>query len=90
MLEERPTTVTVVNDLDGIDAGSYCVWTPQHKKKTSASKRWKFRNLLPRSHRGDGRKWGSFADNGGAAAKFVGFFSNGNGLGRSNLRPRTK
>ncbi|TKY55202.1 hypothetical protein E2542_SST19616 [Spatholobus suberectus] len=95
MFEERETVdPTVVNDsdeLDGVAAGTYCVWTPPCKKTSSSSKRWKLRDLLVRSH-SDGKRTSkvapkhSSADNGGAAAKLVGFFSNANGLGR-NLPP---
>ncbi|CAK8563042.1 unnamed protein product [Lathyrus sativus] len=45
-------------ELDGVAAGSYCVWTPPCKKNSSTeseSKRWKFRDLLLRSH-SDGKK----------------------------------
>ncbi|CAL5198261.1 unnamed protein product [Lathyrus oleraceus] len=45
-------------ELDGVAAGTYCVWTPPCKKSSSAeseSKRWKFRDLLLRSH-SDGKK----------------------------------
>ncbi|XP_054822249.1 uncharacterized protein LOC129320713 [Prosopis cineraria] len=49
-------------DLEGVAPGTYCVWDPKSssasfrrpcKKSSStgsASKRWKFRDLLPRSH----------------------------------------
>lgn len=45
-------------DLEGVTEGSYCVWNPNsvgmERKKSnstgSGSKRWKLRNLLPRSH----------------------------------------
>ncbi|KAK7350618.1 hypothetical protein VNO77_09436 [Canavalia gladiata] len=45
-------------DLEGVAEGSYCVWTPnsveRERKKSnstgSASKRWKLRDLLLRSH----------------------------------------
>ncbi|KAL8457788.1 hypothetical protein ACS0TY_035605 [Phlomoides rotata] len=52
------------DDLDGVPAESYCVWRPkeaaegQCKKSSSAgsnSKRWKFKDLLHRSH-SDGSK----------------------------------
>ncbi|KAL5064646.1 hypothetical protein RYX36_026383 [Vicia faba] len=45
-------------ELDGVAAGTYCVWTPPCKKSSSAgsnSKRWKFRDFLLRSH-SDGKK----------------------------------
>lgn len=47
------------NELDGAATGTYCVWTPPCKKSSStgssSSKRWKLRDLLPRSH-SDGKK----------------------------------
>ncbi|XP_058733680.1 uncharacterized protein LOC131622365 [Vicia villosa] len=45
-------------ELDGVAAGTYCVWTPPCKKSSSTgseAKRWKFRDLLLRSH-SDGKK----------------------------------
>ncbi|XP_045789943.1 uncharacterized protein LOC123884776 [Trifolium pratense] len=44
--------------FDGVAPDTYCVWTPPCKKSSSTgstSKRWKFRDLLLRSH-SDGKK----------------------------------
>ncbi|KAJ1398221.1 hypothetical protein SESBI_31217 [Sesbania bispinosa] len=58
------------NELDGVDAETYCVWTPSCKKSSSTgsttSKRWKLRDLLHRSH-SDGKK-DKLAGNGGSGA----------------------
>ncbi|KAF5730849.1 hypothetical protein HS088_TW19G00449 [Tripterygium wilfordii] len=64
--EERELTSTScssseADELDGAEPGTYCVWTPKKagessprmcKKSgsTGSSKRWKFRDLLNRSH----------------------------------------
>ncbi|KAL2321839.1 hypothetical protein Fmac_026218 [Flemingia macrophylla] len=74
MSEERPSAMTAGCELDGIDAETYCLWTPQHKKP---SKRWNFRNLLAHSKRNPKH----------AATKLVGLFS---GAGRSESQTRTK
>ncbi|KAK7411114.1 hypothetical protein VNO78_02522 [Psophocarpus tetragonolobus] len=63
MFEEGETTSCSSStdesvDLDGVAEGAYCVWTPnsvgRERKKSnstgSASKRWKLRDLLLRSH----------------------------------------
>ncbi|CAJ1975140.1 unnamed protein product [Sphenostylis stenocarpa] len=63
MFEEGETTSCSSStdesvDLEGVAEGAYCVWTPnsvgRERKKSnstgSASKRWKLRNLLLRSH----------------------------------------
>lgn len=64
MFEESETTASCSSstdesvDLEGVAEGSYCVWNPNlvaigSKKSSSTgsgSKRWKFRNLLIRSH----------------------------------------
>lgn len=45
-------------EFDDVAPDTYCVWTPPCKKSSStdsASKRWKFRDLLLRSH-SDGKK----------------------------------
>jgi hypothetical protein len=45
-------------EFDGVAPDTYCVWTPPCKKSSSTgstSKRWKFRDLLLRSH-SDGKK----------------------------------
>ncbi|XP_047159956.1 uncharacterized protein LOC124830324 [Vigna umbellata] len=102
MLEERET-VDGSNDLEGVAEGTYCVWTPPCKKTSASPKRWRFRDLVPRSHNcgqkdsllfvGPSKrtskvvpKHASAQNSGGAAAKLVGFFTNANGIGRSNFQ----
>ncbi|KAK8471333.1 hypothetical protein PHAVU_003G200400 [Phaseolus vulgaris] len=51
MLEERETA-DGNNQLQGVAEGTYCVWTPPRKKTNSSPKRWRFRDLVPRSHTG--------------------------------------
>ncbi|GAV63782.1 DUF1645 domain-containing protein [Cephalotus follicularis] len=68
--EDRETTTTTTpscssseaDELDGLNPGTYCVWTPKKAEEESpgrckksnstgsSSKRWKFRDLLHRSH----------------------------------------
>ncbi|QCD81074.1 uncharacterized protein LOC114179787 [Vigna unguiculata] len=103
MLEERET-VGGNNDLEGVAEGTYCVWTPPCKKTTASAKRWRFRDLVRRSHTGGQKdsllfvgpskrtskvvpKHASTQNNGGAAAKLVGFFTNANGPCRNNFQP---
>ncbi|XP_047964044.1 uncharacterized protein LOC125208460 [Salvia hispanica] len=56
--EERETTISMAEEeLDGVDAVTYCVWPPKDegrcKKSSSAGsnlKRWKLKDFLHRSH----------------------------------------
>lgn len=62
MSEDRETTTSCssseADDLDNVQPGTYCVWTPakespgrcKKSNSTGSSKRWKFRDLLYRSN----------------------------------------
>ncbi|KAJ7956244.1 DUF1645 family protein [Quillaja saponaria] len=76
MFEERETesvssstSETDDNDLDGVPAGTYCVWNPKSaaidspgrsckksKSTGSSSKRWKLRDLLLKRSQSDGKE----------------------------------
>ncbi|GMN45883.1 hypothetical protein TIFTF001_015071 [Ficus carica] len=73
MVEEERETATSwssseADENDGLQHGSYCVWTPRNggagsgarggkkSKSTGSSKRWKIRDLLGGSDRSDRRK----------------------------------
>ncbi|CAH9140348.1 unnamed protein product [Cuscuta epithymum] len=61
---ERDNLSSEDDELDGIPAGTYCVWRPKEEalldrcaksNSTGASKRWRIRDLLHRSH-SDGKE----------------------------------
>ncbi|CAJ1943868.1 unnamed protein product [Sphenostylis stenocarpa] len=90
MLEERETINN--NELEGLAEGTYCVWTPPCKKKSSSPKRWRLRDLVSRSNSSDQKDSlllvgpakrtrkvvpkHASAHNCGTTAKLVGFFTN--------------
>ncbi|XP_004508867.1 uncharacterized protein [Cicer arietinum] len=77
-------------ELDGVAADSYCVWTPPCKKSSStgsASKRWKFRDLLLRSH-SDGKKDSLLFFN--SAGKHSSAVDGGTGAAKDGYRSKRK
>ncbi|GAU35539.1 hypothetical protein TSUD_155230 [Trifolium subterraneum] len=77
-------------EFDGVAPDTYCVWTPPCKKSSSTgstSKRWRFRDLLLRSH-SDGKKQSLlFFNPGGKQSSTV---NGGTGAGTAKDENRSK